>query len=78
MFGAFDVNLADFPRLSGENSDDFRIMRAVNECERGVLYIPKGVYEIANMLTITNCCSFLLHKHHLLPRIMIPANLGKK
>ncbi len=69
MLGAFDVNLADFPRLSGENSDDFRIMRAVNECERGVLYIPKGVYEIANMLTITNCCSFLLHKSAVLKAV---------
>ena len=62
MSGIYDVCLRDYPRLPGENSDDFRIMRAVADCESGVLYIPKGIYEIANMLEIKNCCSVLMHK----------------
>lgn len=62
MMNTYDVCVADFPRLAGEASDDKRIMRAINSCERGVLYIPKGVYEIENMLTVTNCCSILMHK----------------
>lgn len=62
MINTYDVCVADFPRLAGEASDDKRIMRAINACESGVLYIPKGVYEIENMLTVTNCCSILMHK----------------
>lgn len=62
MMNTYDVCVADFPRLAGEASDDKRIMRAINSCERGVLYIPKGVYEIESMLTVTNCCSILMHK----------------
>lgn len=69
MNTVYDVSLGDFPRLSGENSDDMRIMRAVKECERGVLYIPKGVYLIAEMLEITNCCSFLMHKSAVLKAV---------
>ncbi len=69
MNGIYDVTLSDYPRLQGEKSDDKRIMRAVAACERGVLYIPKGVYEIANMLEITNCCSLLLHKSAVLKAV---------
>lgn len=58
----FDVSVSDFPRLPGENGDSKRIMRAVSSCEDGVLYFPKGIYEIDSMLVITNCCSLLLHK----------------
>ncbi|MCR5624294.1 MAG: hypothetical protein K6G11_03520 [Lachnospiraceae bacterium] len=65
----YDLTLENFPRLEGEASDDFRIMRAVSACESGVLYIPKGIYEIANMLEITNCCSLLLHKSAVLKAV---------
>ncbi|MBR0145214.1 MAG: hypothetical protein IJM25_00950 [Eubacterium sp.] len=60
--GCYDISLDAFPRLAGEESDDARIGRAVAACERGVLYIPKGVYRICSMLEIRNCCSLLMHK----------------
>jgi len=58
----YDITVADYPRFEGEISDDARIMRAAADCEGGILYIPKGIYSIANMLVITNCCSILMHK----------------
>ena len=58
----WDINVSDYPRLEGETSDDRRIMRAVKDCTGGVLYFPKGIYEIADMITIDNCVSLLLHK----------------
>lgn len=60
--GVYDVSLKDYPRMEGETGDSARIMRAVQDCERGVLFIPAGVYEIDRMLEIKNCCSLLLHK----------------
>lgn len=48
----FDVNLNDYPRLDGETGDSARILRAVNDCESGVLYFPKGIYEIDEMLVM--------------------------
>ena len=65
----FDISIADYPRLSTESSDDGRIMRAVADCEGGVLFFPKGVYEISQMLEITNCCSLLLHKSAVLKAV---------
>ncbi len=65
----YDITVADYPRLEGERSDDARIMRAINDCTGGVLYIPKGVYEIAQMLTVTNCCSILMHKSAVLKAV---------
>lgn len=65
----YDVNLNEFPREHSETSDDKRIMRAVNSCERGVLYISKGEYLIANMLEITNCCSIHMHKSAVLKAV---------
>lgn len=65
----WDRSMTDYPRLAGETSDEKRIMRAVQDCERGVLYFPAGVYEIAEMLTIENCCSFLLHKSAVLKAV---------
>ena len=65
----YDKSLADFPRREGEVSDDARIMRAVAECERGILYIPKGVYLISEMLVIKNCCSLLMHKSAVLKAV---------
>ena len=39
----WDRCIADYARLTGETSDDGRILRAVRDCARGVLYFPKGV-----------------------------------
>ena len=66
----YDVSLTDFPRLAGEESDDARILRAVEACERGVLYIPKGVYRIAKMLEVKNCCSLIMHKSAVLKTLI--------
>jgi hypothetical protein len=65
----WDANVSDYPRLEGETSDDKRIMRAAADCEGGVLYLGKGLYEIAEMLTIDNCCSLLLHKSAVLKAV---------
>ena len=69
MNGTYDVTMNDFPRLSGETTDDARIQRAVLACERGVLYFPKGVYQIAKTITVTNGCSLLLHKSAVLKAV---------
>jgi hypothetical protein len=62
MHTIWDHSITEYPRLPGESSDEKRIMRAVHDCEGGVLYFPKGTYKIAEMLDVDNCCSFLLHK----------------
>lgn len=67
--GAYDRCLDQYPRLFGEIGDSARIMRAVSDCERGVLYIPKGIYEIDEMLIISNCCSLMLHKSAVLKAV---------
>lgn len=67
--GVYDSNVNDYPRLPGETGDSARIMRAVNDCESGVLYFPKGIYEIDEMLEIRNCCSLLLHKSAVLKAV---------
>ena len=69
MAGYYDVSLEEFPRLAGEESDDKRIQRAILACERGVLYVPKGTYLIAETIKITNCCSLLLHKSAVLKAV---------
>ena len=65
----YDISMKDYPRLPSEVSDDKRIMRAVQDCAGGVLYFPKGIYEIAEMLVVSNCCSFLLHKSAVLKAV---------
>ena len=65
----YDIIITDYPRFPGEESDDKRIMRAVQVFAGGVLYFPKGTYEIAEMLVVTNCCSFLLHKSAVLKAV---------
>ena len=65
----WDINISDYPRLAGETSDDRRIMRAVKGCTGGVLYFPKGIYEIADMITVDNCVSLLLHKSAVLKAV---------
>ena len=67
--GTYDVTMSDFPRLAGETTDDARIQRAVLACERGVLYFPKGVYQIAKTITVLNGCSLLLHKSAVLKAV---------
>jgi hypothetical protein len=57
----YDVNLADFPRLSGEKDDSPRFNRAIAAAANGVLCVPKGEYDIASMILITNRCSLLMH-----------------
>lgn len=37
----YDLSLKDYPRLGAETGDSARIMRAVNDCERGVLIMSK-------------------------------------
>ena len=59
--GEWDVSLADFPRLAGEADDSPRFMRAVSAAPNGVLRVPKGEYDIASMLLITNRCSLSMH-----------------
>ncbi len=65
----YDVTLSDYPRINGEATDEKRIMRAIADCEGGVLYIPKGVYEIAEAIEVTNCCSILMHKSAVLKAV---------
>lgn len=67
--GIYDISMADFPRMQNETSDSLRIMRAVEACGQGVLYFPKGLYEIDEMLEINNCCSLLLHKSAVLKAV---------
>ena len=59
--GIEDANLGDFPRLAGETDDAPRFQRAIAAAADGVLAVPKGEYEIATMLHITNRCSLLMH-----------------
>ena len=59
--GIEDVNLRDFPRLAGETDDTPRFRRAIAAAADGVLAVPKGEYEIATMLHVTNRCSLLMH-----------------
>ena len=59
--GEWDANLADFPRLAGETDDAPRFMRAVAAAPNGVLRVPKGEYDIATRISITNRCSLSMH-----------------
>ena len=61
--GVWDANVRDFPRLSGEQGDSARIMRAVDKAGKGgVVWFPRGEYEIDSMLVVSNSASLLLHK----------------
>ena len=62
-FGPWDANVGDFPRMDGERGDSARIRRAVEAAGAGgVVYFPRGEYEIDEMLVVDNSCSLLLHK----------------
>ena len=59
----YDVSVADYPRLAGEGGDSPRIMRAVEAAGKdGVVWFPRGEYEIDSMLVVSNSASLLLHK----------------
>ena len=61
--GLWDVSVADYPRLAGEGGDSARIMRAVESAGNGgVVWFPRGEYEIDSMLVVSNSASLLLHK----------------
>ena len=58
-----DVSVADFPRLAGEVGDSARIMRAVAAADKGgVVWFPRGEYEIDAMLVVSNSASLFMHK----------------
>ncbi len=62
-YGNWDASVGDFPRLDGETGDSARIMRAVEAAGRGgVVWFPRGEYEIDEMLVVSNSASLLLHK----------------
>ena len=65
----WDRSVDDYPRLEGETTDEGRIMRAAADCAGSVLYIPKGIYMIAEMLVIDNGCSILMHKSAVLKAV---------
>ena len=59
----WDTSVVDFPRLAGEAGDSARIMRAVGAAGKGgVVWFPRGEYEIDAMLVVSNSASLLLHK----------------
>ncbi len=61
--GPWDASVGDFPRLAGESGDSARIRRAVEAADRdGVVWFPRGDYEIDEPLVVDNRTSLLLHK----------------
>lgn len=59
---AADTSLTDFPRLAGETDDAPRLQRAIDATKGGILYLPRGDYDIASTLVISNRCSLLMHR----------------
>lgn len=57
----YDNTLNDYSRLESDKSDSERIQRAINDTENGVLYIPKGDFDIKAPLMIENRCSIRMH-----------------
>lgn len=61
--GPWDVDVSDFPRLACETGDSARIQRAVAAAGKGgVVWFPRGTYEIDEMLVVSNTASLWLHK----------------
>lgn len=60
-FAPIDAVLSDFPRLPGETDDSPRFARAVAAAPDGVLAVPKGDYDIASTIMVTNRCSLSMH-----------------
>lgn len=57
----YDYSLNNELKLNGETDDSPRIQRAINAADGGVLYIPKGTYELATPLFVKNNTSLLMH-----------------
>lgn len=57
----YDAVLTDFKRLPSEADDAPRIQRAIDAAANGVLFIPKGIYEISSPLFINSYTSIELH-----------------
>lgn len=55
-------DLSAFPRQNGETDDSARIQRAIDATPSGVLRVPGGLFEVAETIMVTNCCSLELHK----------------
>lgn len=63
MEGIWDVNVADYPRMSGEEGDSARIMRAFEAAgPGGVVLFPRGEYAIDSTVDVPDGVSLLLHK----------------
>lgn len=61
--GPWDADVSDFPRQAEETGDSARILRAVEAAGKGgVVWFPRGEYEIDAMLVVSNQCSLWLHK----------------
>lgn len=61
--GVWDASVGDFPRLAGEAGDSARIMRAVEAAGAGgVVWVPRGEYEIDSTIVVSNRSSLLMHK----------------
>ncbi len=56
------LTLASYPRLSGENDDSPRIMRAIHDAPAGQVFIPTDHYYLASPIVITNACSLELQE----------------
>lgn len=57
----YDAVLTDFTRFPDETDDAPRIQRAIDAAAGGVLFIPKGLYEVASPLVIGSYTSIELH-----------------
>ena len=53
-------------RRMDETDDSPRLQRAIDAAPSDVLDIPKGIYELATPLRVTNLCSIRLHKSAIL------------
>ncbi len=58
----FDVCLKNYEKIPCDTSDAQRIIRAINDCGDGVLFIEKGEYFIDEPIEIFNGCSVVFHK----------------
>ncbi len=55
--------------LAGEKDDSPRIVRAIEATPNGVLTIPRGTYNIATPIVISNNCSLELNKNAILKAV---------
>lgn len=66
MYFCADASIDDFPRMENEKDDAPRFQRAIDACPNGELYVPAGIYEIAQPLSVKNLCSIRMHKSAIL------------